>query len=510
MTESPESTSKLIVPDVNHEAITTNHVTKVSSIVDSMLHVSKVNHDVDADTDGQETEAIYDADQVAKLIHYADSIDQITEVTHDADAMDWITEVTHDADAMDHETEVTKLTAAEDVKSFYSDGHAVKYDTGVSEEYVETEDVMEAVDHDGTSGKAKSSSYSISTVAMCKALAKKKKRSIRMKKNIVFLFKNFLVFLISHVGLTILVIAYSIGGAVMFMNIESNNEIENRYLVARVRRQHVKELWKATRDLNVLFKKNWTAIADDVFTRFQSSVYTAVSNGWDGVDEATDVAAKWNYPGALLYSVTVITTIGYGHLTPQTQLGRIATMIYALIGIPITLVCISNIGSLMAKAFKIFWQNFACLCQRGKRKRTTELKSGKKKQKKKDDVQVPIVICLLLMFGYIVLGAMLFHFWEKEWTYFESAYFCFITLSTIGFGDFVPGQSNRQWEDTAKRVTSTLYLLFGLALMAMCFELMQDEVKDACLDFMRCVRCCKKKSADNSITEDSEPKEEAV
>ena len=183
-------------------------------------------------------------------------------------------------------------------------------------------------------------------------------------------------------------------------------------------------------------------------------------------------------------------------------------MLYALIGIPITLVCISNIGSLMAKAFKIFWQNCACLCKRRKRTKDGVIKHEKKKKKK--EVRVPIVICLLLMFGYIILGAMLFHLWEKDWTYFESAYFCFITLSTIGFGDFVPGQSNRQWEDTAKRVTSTLYLLFGLALMAMCFELMQDEVKEACLDFMRCVRCCKKSQTDDNATDDSEPNEDSV
>ena len=54
-------------------------------------------------------------------------------------------------------------------------------------------------------------------------------------------------------------------------------------------------------------------------------------------------------------------------------------------------------------------------------------------------MRVPVYVSMVIMLLYIVLGAVLFSMWE-DWEMSEAAYFCFITLATIGFGDFVPGQ----------------------------------------------------------------------
>lgn len=44
---------------------------------------------------------------------------------------------------------------------------------------------------------------------------------------------------------------------------------------------------------------------------------------------------------------------------------------------------------------------------------------------------VPIWLCVFLVIGYIIGGAFYFHRTEN-WNFLDSAYFCFITLTTIG------------------------------------------------------------------------------
>lgn len=102
---------------------------------------------------------------------------------------------------------------------------------------------------------------------------------------------------------------------------------------------------------------------------------------------------------------------------------------------------------------------------------------------------VPFALVLLMLVGYICLGAVLFAAWEG-WTFIDGAYFCFVTLSTIGFGDLVPGKSF-QGADTQngqlQLVAYCGYLLFGLVLIAMSFSLVQEEVVSKGRHVARCI-----------------------
>ena len=93
--------------------------------------------------------------------------------------------------------------------------------------------------------------------------------------------------------------------------------------------------------------------------------------------------------------------------------------------------------------------------------------------------QVPLWICAVLVVSYVLGGAGLFSTWEK-WGFLDSAYFCFVTLTTIGFGDYTPVKSFNGFEHdpvaAMKMVFTVSYCIFGMTLLSMCMNLMQEQI----------------------------------
>ena len=79
---------------------------------------------------------------------------------------------------------------------------------------------------------------------------------------------------------------------------------------------------------------------------------------------------------------------------------------------------------------------------------------------------LPFCVCLSVIIGYILAGGYLLTLWE-EWSYMDGAFFCFVSLSTIGFGELTPGSS---------QLAAALYLLVGMALIAVCCSLLQEQL----------------------------------
>ncbi|KAJ7340960.1 hypothetical protein JRQ81_004247 [Phrynocephalus forsythii] len=162
---------------------------------------------------------------------------------------------------------------------------------------------------------------------------------------------------------------------------------------------------------------------------------------------------------------------GYGNLSPTTEVAQVLCIFFALFGIPLNLVLLNRIGQLMLSgvqqcAFRLGerfqWQRAANVLTR----------------------TCALVVGLLL---FLLLPPLLFTAIEG-WTYEEGFYYSFITLSTIGFGDYVIGMNpERTYPSWYKNVVS-LWILFGMAWLALMINLCISLVENS----SGLCRCCKR------------------
>uniref|UniRef100_A0A914MGG4 Two pore potassium channel protein sup-9 n=1 Tax=Meloidogyne incognita TaxID=6306 RepID=A0A914MGG4_MELIC len=171
---------------------------------------------------------------------------------------------------------------------------------------------------------------------------------------------------------------------------------------------------------------------------------------------------QWQFLGSLYFCTVVISTIGYGHSTPNTRAGRLFCMVYALGGIPLGLVTFQSVGERINHIIKtMLVQVQKCLFKNKKWLSKWQIKSRH-------------LLFVSFSIGCITIAVATGVFHKQEsWSIFDSAYYCMISLSTIGFGDFVPAQTNERLMKEPGYVLFTLiFLLFGLAIFSACINLL--------------------------------------
>lgn len=219
-------------------------------------------------------------------------------------------------------------------------------------------------------------------------------------------------------------------------------------------------------------------------------------HGFDGTMGVFE--PKWTVPNAILFTMSTLTMIGYGHIAPRTFAGQNFCMAYSVIGLALMMLFLANIGNLMADGIKTAYSRLACRWCRVRRRWTEHPEKAKNPPDKikddlvgpedympTDDIAVPITVTIMFMGLYIFGGAAVFCKWEG-WDLISSVYFTWVTLTTIGFGDMTPGSSFHGEMDFAQIVKMTftsVYLLLGLALISMGISLSSEQVKNKAVWF---------------------------
>ncbi|XP_023950613.2 uncharacterized protein LOC112054902 isoform X1 [Bicyclus anynana] len=333
--------------------------------------------------------------------------------------------------------------------------------------------------------------------------------------------------------LLLLVIMCGLGG-MMFRTFEGSFENAYKCSTRNVKRDFIESLWRGS---HYLREEDWKSLARNKLYEFEDQLHTAHEAG------VTSYSGQrsWNFMNSFVYCMTLVTTIGYGHIAPKTTYGRVATIVYAIIGIPLFLIVLADFGKLFTRIIKFFWAYirrfyYTRSCRRVRRtvpvqevmkglntfydvvRRPSQIFSEEDMEGAKpdgdqppplqrkpsdappplppkpgtlprdfenetepetpapsvfeidDEFNLPISVAIFILVVYIIIGAVGYNIWE-DWSFFESFYFVFISMSTIGLGDMVP-------DHPMFMMASILYLVFGLALTSMCINVVQVKLSD--------------------------------
>ncbi|CAH3023940.1 unnamed protein product [Porites evermanni] len=233
--------------------------------------------------------------------------------------------------------------------------------------------------------------------------------------------------------LAILLGIYLLSGAAVFQVLENENDKLEVQQLNSVKRFFLKKHNMTSEDFDFLVE------------RVESAVKHRCGN-----DPDQWCTSRWTYYASVYFTWSVVTTVGYGHLAPSTVGGRVFCMIFALFGIPLNLMVLRHIGDRVNQVIS-YIHYFV----------ETKLLNQKPEVVATKTLIWTLVVLILMLF----VGAVLY-LQEEQWNFLEGVYFCFITFSTIGFGDLVPngGQAPTDVVGIIMELLRAVVVLLGVSM----------------------------------------------
>ncbi|XP_066275241.1 TWiK family of potassium channels protein 7-like [Branchiostoma lanceolatum] len=261
-------------------------------------------------------------------------------------------------------------------------------------------------------------------------------RVMRTRKNISWTKRNVRV-VWSHVKWTLINIGYLGFGAMMFAALE----VPPADVSYRAHRQVLLDALGMNASNSSDFEE-WEKAVSVEFLRHQDIVLNARLAMVYGTN-TTNSRYLAEPARAFFLAFVVVTTIGYGHSTPRTPGGRVFLIFYAMFGIPLMMTWVSDVGAKLDSLLRYLVGKMS----RCRSKKESEVDS------------VPSWVTIFLLAAFLLLDAAGLSAFEN-WDLLDSIYYSYITVTSIGFGDFVP--SNQ-----LNVVLALPHLMVGLALASM-------------------------------------------
>ncbi|XP_034967216.2 potassium channel subfamily K member 2 isoform X2 [Zootoca vivipara] len=244
----------------------------------------------------------------------------------------------------------------------------------------------------------------------------------------------------------LVVVLYLIIGATVFKALEQPHESNQRTTIVLQKQE---------------FVSHHNCVNDTVLEELIQQVVAAINAGVNPKGNTSN--SHWDLGSSFFFAGTVITTIGFGNSSPRTKGGKIFCIIYALLGIPLFGFLLAGVGDQLGT---IFGKGIA-------RVEDTFVKWNVSQTK----IRI-ISTIIFILFGcvlFVALPAVIFKHIE-DWDTLDAIYFVVITLSTIGFGDYVAGGSDIEYSDVYKPMV-WFWILVGLAYFAAVLSMIGDWLR---------------------------------
>eukprot|EP00040_Diaphanoeca_grandis_P015142 m.77083 g.77083 ORF g.77083 m.77083 type:complete len:359 (+) comp24973_c0_seq4:219-1295(+) len=204
--------------------------------------------------------------------------------------------------------------------------------------------------------------------------------------------------------------------------------------------------------------------------------YTLELNGTAGnLTSTEDFEASWEMWSAFIFCASTVTTVGWGHLTLNTDQGKVIAIVLTIVGLPMSLIIFTVTGVWLKRIVHFVGFQFErCVGIHDSDMEETS--------KRRPNHYISTISACLVTVGFW-FGASFYHQTQddSDWDFLTAFYFTMITYSTVGYGDVFPNKvvtsAARAWGFLGMLVVGISFTSLFIACLQHAMEQYEDISK---------------------------------